>query len=174
MERRRARLPHSDSGRFICPSVIFTSHGAAANAPIATSAIAAACRSGGLILSAIKIPKPRPIAVRVTTRSGSTGSCSVVFEMDMGKDIAYHIRRVSEKETAIFATKRSSDFRTDMPDSIYALILAGGSGERFWPLSRRARPKQLLRLVSAETLLEETLGRLEGLVAPDNTLILTN
>src|SRR2546430_1503004 len=61
-----------------------------------------------------------------------------------------------------------------MPNPIYALILAGGSGERFWPLSRRARPKQLLRLVSDKTLLEETLGRLEGLVAPDNTLILTN
>src|SRR6266536_937549 len=102
MERKRARLPHSDSGRFICPRVIFTSHGAAANAPIVTSAIAAACRSGGLILSAIKIPKPRPIAVRVTTRSGSTGSCSEVFEMDMGKDIAYHIRRVWEKRNGNF------------------------------------------------------------------------
>jgi mannose-1-phosphate guanylyltransferase len=61
-----------------------------------------------------------------------------------------------------------------MPNPIYALILAGGSGERFWPLSRRARPKQLLRLVSDKTLLEETLGRLEGLVAPDRTLVLTN
>src|SRR5437762_3854375 len=61
-----------------------------------------------------------------------------------------------------------------MPNSIYALILAGGSGERFWPLSRRACPKQLLRLVSNKTLLEETLGRLEGVVPPDHTLILTN
>jgi len=51
-----------------------------------------------------------------------------------------------------------------MPNPIYALILAGGSGERFWPLSRRARPKQLLRLVSDKALLEETLARLEGLV----------
>src|SRR5213593_2264612 len=157
MDRRRARPPHSDSGRFICPSVIFTSHGAAANAPIATSANAAACRSGGLILSAIKIPKPRPIAVRVTTRSGSTGSCSEVFEMDMGKDIAYHIRRGWEKETAIFATRQILPSFIDMPALIYALVLAGGSGERFWPLSRRARPKQLLRLISNKTLLEETL-----------------
>src|SRR5438094_9259948 len=61
-----------------------------------------------------------------------------------------------------------------MPNLIYALILAGGSGERFWPLSRRARPKQLLRLVSNKTLLEETLGRLEGLVSPERILILTN
>lgn len=57
---------------------------------------------------------------------------------------------------------------------VYALILAGGSGERFWPLSRKARPKQLLSLFSAETLLEATLRRLEGLVAPDRILILTN
>src|ERR1043166_6240713 len=104
MERNRARLPHSDSGRFICPSVIFTNHGAAANAPIATSAIAAACRIDGLILSAIKMPRPRPMAVRVTISSGSTGSCSEVFEMDMGKDIATIYVAFWEKETAIFVT----------------------------------------------------------------------
>src|SRR5436309_6959574 len=61
-----------------------------------------------------------------------------------------------------------------MPNPIYALILAGGSGERFWPLSRRARPKQLLRLVSDKALLEETLARLEGLVPHERILILTN
>ena len=61
-----------------------------------------------------------------------------------------------------------------MPNSIYALILAGGSGERFWPLSRRARPKQLLRLVSNKTLLEETLARLDGLIPAERILILTN
>src|SRR6266513_3387919 len=104
IERKRARLPHSDSGRLIWPSVSFTSHGAAANAPIATSAMAAPWRIEGLILSAIISPKPRPMAARVMTSNGSTGSCSEVFEMDIGKDIAYHIRRVWEKETAIFAT----------------------------------------------------------------------
>ena len=61
-----------------------------------------------------------------------------------------------------------------MSNPIYALILAGGSGERFWPLSRRSRPKQLLRLVSERTLLEETVARLEGLVSLERTLILTN
>src|SRR2546430_7151750 len=61
-----------------------------------------------------------------------------------------------------------------MSNSIYALILAGGSGERFWPLSRRNRPKQLLRLVSEGTLLEETIARLEGLVPSERILILTN
>ncbi len=59
--------------------------------------------------------------------------------------------------------------------SLYTLILAGGSGERFWPLSRRSRPKQLLSLLSpSETLLGATLRRLKGLVPPDHILILTN
>ncbi len=61
-----------------------------------------------------------------------------------------------------------------MANPLYALILAGGSGERFWPLSRKARPKQLLRLVAKETLLEQAVSRLEGLVAPERLLILTN
>jgi mannose-1-phosphate guanylyltransferase len=61
-----------------------------------------------------------------------------------------------------------------MPNSIYALILAGGSGERFWPLSRRSRPKQLLRLASNKTLLEQTLARLEDFIPRERILILTN
>src|SRR5205823_9742357 len=61
-----------------------------------------------------------------------------------------------------------------MPSPLYVLILAGGSGERFWPLSRRSRPKQLLSLFSEETLIEATLRRLEGLVPQKNVLILTN
>src|SRR5881397_1322228 len=61
-----------------------------------------------------------------------------------------------------------------MSNPIYALILAGGSGERFWPLSRRNRPKQLLRLISERTLLEETIARLEDLVPSERILILTN
>jgi mannose-1-phosphate guanylyltransferase len=94
--------------------------------------------------------------------------------MDIGRDIAYHIRRVWEKETAIFATRKILHFCLAMPNSIYALILAGGSGERFWPLSRRARPKQLLRLVSNKTLLEETLARLQDFIPGERILILTN
>ena len=56
----------------------------------------------------------------------------------------------------------------------FILILAGGSGERFWPMSRRNRPKQLLRLFSDQTMLEETLRRLGELTSLDRVLILTN
>jgi mannose-1-phosphate guanylyltransferase len=61
-----------------------------------------------------------------------------------------------------------------MSAPLYVLILAGGSGERFWPLSRRARPKQLLSLFAEQTLIEATLARLDGLVPAENILILTN
>lgn len=61
-----------------------------------------------------------------------------------------------------------------MSHPLYVLVLAGGSGERFWPLSRKTKPKQLLSLFSEHTLLESTLSRLDGLVPPENILILTN
>lgn len=61
-----------------------------------------------------------------------------------------------------------------MSSALYVLILAGGSGERFWPLSRKSRPKQLLSLFGEETLLEATMRRLDGLVPAKNILILTN
>ena len=59
-------------------------------------------------------------------------------------------------------------------ENTYALILAGGSGTRFWPLSRNAKPKQLLDLFGTGTLLEQTIRRLDGLVPLENILILTN
>src|SRR5207253_2606641 len=65
-----------------------------------------------------------------------------------------------------------TDTRADM--EIYALILAGGSGERFWPLIRHALPKQLLLLVSTCSLLEETVRRLDGLIPPARILFLSN
>ena len=55
----------------------------------------------------------------------------------------------------------------------HAIIMAGGSGTRFWPLSRRLRPKQLLPLWNGRTLLELTLDRLEQLVSRDRLAIVT-
>lgn len=56
----------------------------------------------------------------------------------------------------------------------WAVILAGGVGSRFWPLSTPARPKQLLPLVNDRPLLINTLERLSDIVSPEHTLILTN
>jgi len=52
--------------------------------------------------------------------------------------------------------------------------MAGGSGERFWPLSRRARPKHLLKLFSERTLIEEAVRRLEGVVPLAHIFVLSN
>jgi mannose-1-phosphate guanylyltransferase len=56
----------------------------------------------------------------------------------------------------------------------WAVVLAGGVGSRFWPLSTPARPKQLLPLVNGEPLLVNTLERLAPLVPAERTLVLTN
>ena len=56
----------------------------------------------------------------------------------------------------------------------YAVIMAGGSGKRLWPLSRSKRPKQLLPLLEGKNLLEIAVDRLAGLFEPENILIVTN
>lgn len=57
--------------------------------------------------------------------------------------------------------------------TVWAVILAGGSGTRFWPLSTPERPKQLLPLAGDRPLLAQAVRRLDGLVPPNRILILT-
>lgn len=61
-----------------------------------------------------------------------------------------------------------------MANGMYAVILAGGRGERFWPLSRTHRPKQLLSLVGDTTLLAQAVDRLSGLIPPEHVYVITN
>ncbi|MFL5524550.1 MAG: mannose-1-phosphate guanylyltransferase [Gemmatimonadaceae bacterium] len=58
--------------------------------------------------------------------------------------------------------------------SRWAVVLAGGVGSRFWPLSTPERPKQLLPLVTGKPLLQDAIDRLAPIVDPSRTLILTN
>ena len=56
---------------------------------------------------------------------------------------------------------------------IHAVILAGGKGTRFWPLSREAWPKQMLNILGEDTLLRQTIKRLDGFHPPVNIWIVT-
>ena len=56
----------------------------------------------------------------------------------------------------------------------YAAIMAGGVGQRLWPLSRKHRPKQLLSLVDGKSLLDVAVGRLAGTFDNENIYIITN
>lgn len=61
-----------------------------------------------------------------------------------------------------------------MPSKLYASILSGGIGSRFWPLSRESTPKQLLNVAGVESLLKATIKRLDPLVPVDRISIITN
>jgi len=57
---------------------------------------------------------------------------------------------------------------------LHAIVMAGGSGTRFWPASRSGQPKQLLPLAGERTLLADTVDRLAGLVPPDRVMVVTS
>jgi mannose-1-phosphate guanylyltransferase len=57
---------------------------------------------------------------------------------------------------------------------LHAIIMAGGSGTRFWPASRRDTPKQMLSLVGDETMIRQTAQRLGDVVPPERRMVVTN
>ncbi|MDX1945513.1 MAG: mannose-1-phosphate guanylyltransferase [Pirellulaceae bacterium] len=57
---------------------------------------------------------------------------------------------------------------------LHAVVMAGGSGTRFWPLSRNARPKQLLDLAGGRTMIQATFDRLGSLVPAERQWVITN
>ena len=61
-----------------------------------------------------------------------------------------------------------------MNTPLIPVILCGGSGTRLWPLSRETYPKQFLRLLSKETLLQQTMQRLTGLADVDPAILICN
>ena len=56
----------------------------------------------------------------------------------------------------------------------FSVIMAGGGGTRFWPLSRQCRPKQLLNLSGNDFMINETIKRNAGVIPVNNTYIVTN
>ena len=68
------------------------------------------------------------------------------------------------------STKAGRQTRADW----FVVIMAGGRGERFWPLSRGATPKQLLRLLGDRSLLQQTVDRVLPLAPKENVFVVTN
>lgn len=60
-----------------------------------------------------------------------------------------------------------------MKHRVYAVIMAGGRGTRFWPLSRPQRPKQMLKLLTSKSLVRETIDRVAPLYGRRNVLVVT-
>lgn len=58
--------------------------------------------------------------------------------------------------------------------NLYAVVMAGGSGTRFWPASRSHRPKQYLPIAGGRPMLAQTVERLDGLVPPERVLIVSS
>ena len=67
-----------------------------------------------------------------------------------------------------------ADNGVELLNDLYALILAGGMGTRLWPRSRIRRPKQMLDIVSKQTMLQETVDRITPLIPLQRTFIVTN
>ena len=58
-------------------------------------------------------------------------------------------------------------------DNVYAVILAGGSGERLWPMSTPERPKQFVDVFGGKPLIRHSVDRLKGFIPPERTLVIT-
>lgn len=58
--------------------------------------------------------------------------------------------------------------------NLFAVIMAGGVGSRFWPRSKQRKPKQLIKIHGENSMIQDTVTRLEGLIEPDRIYVITN
>ena len=61
-----------------------------------------------------------------------------------------------------------------MHENRFAVIMAGGRGERFWPMSTSKKPKQVLSLIGGRPMLAQAVERLNGFIPPERVLVITN
>lgn len=80
----------------------------------------------------------------------------------------------AERVATLPAEEPLADAELDAGASMWAVVLAGGIGSRFWPLSTPGRPKQVLRLIGERPLIAETIARLTPLIPPERVLVLTS
>ena len=62
---------------------------------------------------------------------------------------------------------------TQAATDVFAVIMAGGSGTRFWPVSRGLQPKQLVRIIGDNTMIQATVARLQPMVPRERVLVIT-
>jgi mannose-1-phosphate guanylyltransferase / mannose-6-phosphate isomerase len=72
------------------------------------------------------------------------------------------------------AARKPRTSNLELHTHLYPVIMAGGSGTRFWPLSRQLFPKQLLRIMGEDTLIQQTMRRVVCASAPNRVMISTN
>src|SRR5215212_3856953 len=80
----------------------------------------------------------------------------------------------AEPVATLPAEEAQPEAELDADSSMWAIVLAGGIGSRFWPLSTPERPKQLLKLIGERPLIAETVARLAPLIPPERVLVLTS
>src|SRR4029079_16138476 len=68
----------------------------------------------------------------------------------------------------------AAELEPNINPNFYPVILAGGRGTRFWPLSRKRRAKQLLALDGKQTMIQRTVARLLPLAPPSRFWVITN
>ncbi len=73
-----------------------------------------------------------------------------------------------------FGAPGESEGDEEMLKNAFAVIMAGGRGERFWPLSTSKRPKQVLSLIGGKPMIAIAVDRLDGLVPADRVIVVTN
>ena len=77
-------------------------------------------------------------------------------------------------EINLLLSHPEKSFEVNMKRKIYGVIMAGGVGSRFWPRSREKSPKQLLKIVEGETMIQSTVSRIESLIPPEQIFVVTN
>src|ERR1039458_2020428 len=113
---------------------------------------------------------PKPID-RVAARVLRKG---VHFRANAGRGKIYAApSRVLEAENKKPKIKKQSEGTNNFRDR-FVIIMAGGKGERFWPLSREKMPKQLLTLLGKKSFLQEAVERVLPLVPAKNVFVITN
>jgi len=80
----------------------------------------------------------------------------------------------ADRVATLTAEEPQPQSELDTDSSMWAIVLAGGIGSRFWPLSTPDRPKQLLNLIGERPLIAETIARLAPLIPPERVLVLTS